>query len=219
MVAGRALNSETATPAPPPGRPYLVGLTGGIASGKSAVAEVFRRLGVATVDADAVSREVVAPGSPLLRQLVAAFGPEILRPDGSLDRPALRQRVFADSAALSTLNALTHPAIRERLMARARAAAGPYAVLEVPLLVEGGLAREVDRVLVVDCDPDVQRARLAARDGSDPAEIEAILRAQASRDTRLAAADDVLVNSGTLAQLEAKVRSLDGRYRALAAAR
>ena len=198
-------------------RPYLVGLTGGIASGKSAVGNAFRRLGVEVVDADAISREVVAPGEPALAALTAAFGAGILRPDGSLDRPALRQRVFADPAALATLNGITHPAIRARLMARATAARGPYAVLEVPLLVEGGLDRQVDRVLVVDCSEDLQRERLRARDGSGPTQVEAILAAQASRAARLAAAGDVITNDGTLAELDGAVAGLHARYLALAA--
>jgi dephospho-CoA kinase len=200
-------------------RPYLVGLTGGIASGKSAVGRAFRNLGVEVVDADAVSREVVAPGQPALTALAAAFGTGILRPDGTLDRPALRQRVFADPAALATLNGITHPAIRARLMTRAAAARGPYAVLEVPLLVEGGLAREVDRILVVDCSEDLQRERLRARDGTGPAEAAAILAAQASRSARLAAADDVIANAGSLADLDAAVATLHARYLALAAGR
>ena len=198
-------------------RPYLVGLTGGIASGKSAVGNAFRRLGVEVVDADAISREVVAPGEPALAALTAAFGAGILRPDGSLDRPALRQRVFADPAALATLNGITHPAIRARLMARATAARGPYAVLEVPLLVEGGLDRQVDRVLVVDCSEDLQRERLRARDGSGPTQVEASLAAQASRAARLAAAGDVITNDGTLAELDGAVAGLHARYLALAA--
>lgn len=198
-------------------RPYLVGLTGGIASGKSAAGRAFRNLGVEVVDADEVSREVVAPGQPALAALAAAFGTGILRPDGTLDRPALRQRVFADPVALATLNGITHPAIRARLMARAAAAHGPYAVLEVPLLVEGGLARAVDRILVVDCSEDLQRERLRSRDGTGPAEAEAILAAQASRTTRLAAADDVITNTGSLADLDAAVAALHARYLALAA--
>ena len=197
-------------------RPFLVGLTGGIASGKSAVGSAFRRLGVEVVDADAISREVVAPGEPALAALTAAFGAGIVRPDGTLDRPAVRQRVFADPVALATLNGITHPAIRTRLMARATAARGPYAVLEVPLLVEGGLDREVDRVLVVDCGEDLQRQRLKERDGSGPTQVEAILAAQASRSARLAAADDVITNEGTLAELDGAVAALHARYLALA---
>lgn len=198
-------------------RPYLVGLTGGIASGKSTVAGAFRRLGITVIDADVVSRQVVEPGSPLLAALADRFGSTILDPDGRLNRARLRALVFSDAAALAALNSLTHPVIRARLLADAAAADGPYVLLEVPLLVEGGLSREVDRVLVVDCDEARQRERLVARDGSGPAEVDAILKAQASRAARLAAADDVVENSGSLADLEVAVADLDRRYRALAA--
>lgn len=214
-MAGDALSVTSSLPGL--ARPYLVGLTGGIASGKSTVAGAFRRLGITVIDADVVSRQVVEPGSPLLAALADRFGSAILDPDGRLDRARLRALVFSDADALAALNSLTHPVIRTRLLADAAAAAGPYVLLEVPLLVEGGLAREVDRVLVVDCDEARQRERLVARDGSGPEEVSAILKAQASRATRLAAADDVLENAGSLADLEAAVADLDRRYRALAA--
>lgn len=214
-MAGGALS--VTSPRPGPARPYLVGLTGGIASGKSTVAGAFRRLGITVIDADVVSRQVVEPGSPLLAALADRFGSAILDPDGRLNRARLRALVFSDAATLAALNSLTHPVIRARLLADAAAADGPYVLLEVPLLVEGGLSREVDRVLVVDCDEARQRERLVARDGSGPAEVDAILKAQASRAARLAAADDVVENSGSLADLDVAVADLDRRYRALAA--
>ncbi len=214
-MAGGALS--VTSPRPGPARPYLVGLTGGIASGKSTVAGAFRRLGITVIDADVVSRQVVEPGSPLLAALADRFGSTILDPDGRLNRARLRALVFSDAATLAALNSLTHPVIRARLLADAAAADGPYVLLEVPLLVEGGLSREVDRVLVVDCDEARQRERLVARDGSGPAEVDAILKAQASRAARLAAADDVVENSGSLADLDVAVADLDRRYRALAA--
>ena len=214
-MAGGALS--VTSPRPGRARPYLVGLTGGIASGKSTVAGAFRRLGITVIDADVVSRQVVEPGSPLLAALADRFGSTILDPDGRLNRARLRALVFSDAAALAALNSLTHPVIRARLLADAAAADGPYVLLEVPLLVEGGLSREVDRVLVVDCDEARQRERLVARDGSGPAEVDAILKAQASRAARLAAADDVVENSGSLADLDVAVADLDRRYRALAA--
>ena len=214
-MAGGALS--VTSPRPGRARPYLVGLTGGIASGKSTVAGAFRRLGITVIDADVVSRQVVEPGSPLLAALADRFGSTILDPDGRLNRARLRALVFSDAATLAALNSLTHPVIRARLLADAAAADGPYVLLEVPLLVEGGLSREVDRVLVVDCDEARQRERLVARDGSGPAEVDAILKAQASRAARLAAADDVVENSGSLADLDVAVADLDRRYRALAA--
>ena len=214
-MAGGALS--VTSPRPGPARPYLVGLTGGIASGKSTVAGAFRRLGITVIDADVVSRQVVEPGSPLLAALADRFGSTILDPDGRLNRARLRALVFSDAATLAALNSLTHPVIRARLLADAAAAVGPYVLLEVPLLVEGGLSREVDRVLVVDCDEARQRERVVARDGSGPAEVDAILKAQASRAARLAAADDVVENSGSLADLDVAVADLDRRYRALAA--
>ncbi len=214
-MAGGALS--VTSPRPGPARPYLVGLTGGIASGKSTVAGAFRRLGITVIDADVVSRQVVEPGSPLLAALADRFGSAILDPDGRLNRARLRALVFSDAATLAALNSLTHPVIRARLLADAAAADGPYVLLEVPLLVEGGLSREVDRVLVVDCDEARQRERVVARDGSGPAEVDAILKAQASRAARLAAADDVVENSGSLADLDVAVADLDRRYRALAA--
>ena len=214
-MAGGALS--VTSPRPGRARPYLVGLTGGIASGKSTVAGAFRRLGITVIDADVVSRQVVEPGSPLLAALADRFGSTILDPDGRLNRARLRALVFSDAAALAALNSLTHPVIRARLLADAAAAVGPYVLLEVPLLVEGGLSREVDRILVVDCDEARQRERVVARDGSGPAEVDAILKAQASRAARLAAADDVVENSGSLADLDVAVADLDRRYRALAA--
>lgn len=214
-MAGGALS--VTSPRPGPARPYLVGLTGGIASGKSTVAGAFRRLGITVIDADVVSRQVVEPGSPLLAALADRFGSAILDPDGRLNRARLRALVFSDAATLAALNSLTHPVIRARLLADAAAAVGPYVLLEVPLLVEGGLSREVDRILVVDCDEARQRERVVARDGSGPAEVDAILKAQASRAARLAAADDVVENSGSLADLDVAVADLDRRYRALAA--
>lgn len=203
------------SPDRPPG-PFRVGLTGGIASGKTAVAAAFAALGVPVIDADQISRELVAPGEPLLGEIVAAFGAAILTPDGRLDRAALRSRIFADADARARLNALMHPAIRARLAERAASAAGPYVVLEIPLLVESGLAPRVDRVLVVDCAPALQRERLLARDGSSPAQADAILAAQASRTDRLAVADDVIRNEGSLAELGRTVASLHARYLVLA---
>jgi dephospho-CoA kinase len=192
-----------------------IGLTGGIASGKSTVAKLFAALGVVVIDTDEIAREVVAPGSPLLARLTERFGADILDHDGSLDRAALRTKVFADPGARADLEALMHPTILERMRARSAAAPGPYQILAIPLLVEKNAAKEVDRVLVVDCDEAAQLRRLQVRDGTTLAEAGAILAAQASRAARLAAADDVIVNDGDLHRLRDQVEELHSRYVAL----
>lgn len=196
----------------------IVGLTGGIASGKSAVARLFADLGVPVIDLDLIARELVAPGEPLLERVLERFGPGVAAPDGSLDRRALRRRVFADARERHDLEALLHPALFERALRRATDAGGPYQIIVNPLLVETAGRVHYDRVLLVDCPEALQRARLAARDGSGPAEIEAMLAAQATRAQRLAVADDVIVNDGDLAALPARVALLHAQYRRLAAA-
>ena len=197
----------------------LVGLTGGIASGKSLVADRLAELGAAVVDADAVAREVVAPGTPGLAALVRRFGEAVLGADGALDRAALRTVVFADPAARADLDALLHPPIRERsdeLLATALAGGAPYAVYAVPLLVETGQTGRFDRILVVDAPRELQLARLVARDGRGAAEARRILDAQASREARLAVADDVIVNDATVEAALAATDRLHARYVELA---
>jgi len=196
--------------------PLRIGLTGGIASGKSTVARLFEARGVPVLDTDQIARDVVEPGQPALAAVVEAFGPTVLAPGGRLDRPTLRTRVFGDTAARRRLEAILHPAIRAELVRRSATAGGPYQVWVIPLLVEGGRIDRVDRVLVVDCPPDLQVERLVARDGGTEAAARAILAAQASREQRLAAADDVIVNDGSEAGLAPQVAALDARYRALA---
>lgn len=193
-----------------------IGLTGGVASGKSAVADAFVELGAALVDTDAVAREVVAKGTPGLAAVVEAFGDAVLDGNGELDRRALRRIVFDDPQARQRLERILHPLIRERTLAAAEAAQGPYVLVAVPLLVETGFGKLVDRVLVVDCPPELQAERLMERDGIEAAAAEAMIAAQADRDTRLAAADDVIDNSGTLEQTRAQVRTLHERYVELA---
>ncbi len=197
--------------------PLRIGLTGGIASGKSAVASAFARLGVPVVDTDRLAREVVEPGQPALAAVVAEFGPEILGPDGRLDRRRLRALVFADAGRRRRLEAILHPAIRAAMAAAIAALEAPYVVVAIPLLVESGQRSAFVRVLLVDCPPETQLARLIERDRETPEGARAILAAQAGRDARLAAADDVLANTGSLADLDAAVRSLHERYLALAA--
>lgn len=199
---------------------YAVGLTGGIASGKSAVAEGFAALGVDVVDADVLAREVVAPGSEGLAELVSLFGEDILDAAGALDRRRMRERVFDDAAARTRLEAVIHPRVRRRLREEADAARAAYAMVAIPLLAEGG-GRDaypwLDRILVVDVPVEVQRARLTARDAIDGALARRMIEAQAPRPARLALADDVLVNTGSLADLAGPVAELDRRYRSLAA--
>jgi dephospho-CoA kinase len=200
---------------------FVVAITGGVGSGKTAAATCFERLGIVVVDADLAAREVVAPGQPALAAIVARFGADILLADGTLDRSRLRQRVFADANARRDLEAITHPGIRERLRQRCAAASGAYAVAAIPLLAEGGGRKNypwLQRVLVVDAPLSLQRVRLMARDGIDPALAERMIAAQATPGQRLALADDAIVNDGTLAGLEAAVARLDRRYRELAAA-
>ncbi|WP_240097501.1 dephospho-CoA kinase [Thermomonas flagellata] len=198
---------------------YVVGLTGGVAAGKSTVERLFRARGIAVADADAAARDALAPGSPGLQAVVAAFGPQVLAADGALDRPAMRRRVFADDAARRTLEAIVHPYVRHTLQAACAAAAGPYALAAIPLLAEGGRAAWpwLARVLVVDVPAEVQLERLRRRDGIDAALAAAMLAAQAGREQRLAIADDVLANTGTEAALDAQVAVLDRLYRHLAA--
>jgi dephospho-CoA kinase len=191
---------------------YRIGLTGGIACGKSTVANLFAALGASVVDTDLIAREVVAPGSPLLAQVAAHFGPAVLGPDGGLDRRELRSLVFADPAERAWLEALTHPAIRELTDARCDLATGPYVIVAIPLLVETGAAARFDRVLVVDCDPELQIARLMARDGTRREEAERMLTAQAPRSARLAVAHDVIHNDGDIASLRDQVEKLHRQY-------
>jgi dephospho-CoA kinase len=203
---------------PAASRVFRVGLTGGIASGKSTAARFFGALSVPILDSDQVAREVVEPGQPPLERLVERFGRGILTPDGHLDRPALRNIVFSDPRARADLENLTHPAIGAALEARSAAAGGPYQILVIPLLVEKNLSAHVDRVLVVDCDEELQIRRLLARDGSTRAQAQAILDAQVSRSTRLKAADDVITNDADMSAVQSQVAALHARYLQLALA-
>jgi len=193
-----------------------IALTGGVASGKSTVARLFQALGAKLIDTDQVSRDIVAPGMPVLTALVAQFGAGVLRADGTLDRARLRELVFADPAARARLESLTHPAIREQVARLCAQAGGPYQIIAVPLLVETGTHRDYDRVLLVDCDPQVQLARLMARDGLDGEQAHRMLAAQAPREARLAVADDVIVNESDAAALAPQVESLHRSYLRLA---
>lgn len=197
---------------------YIIGLTGGVASGKSAVASRFEALGVWVADADVAAREAVTMGSEGLAEVVEAFGPEVLAADGSLDRAAMRRRVFNDDAQRLKLEAIVHPRVRASLRAACEAAPGAYAIAAIPLLAEGG-GREaypwLERILVVDVPREVQLERLLARDGIDQALAERMIAVQATRQERLAIADDVIVNDGPLDALDGHVMAMHNRYTAL----
>src|SRR5262245_979492 len=194
-----------------------IGLTGGIASGKSTVAQLFAARGATVLDTDSIAREVGEPGTPGLAALVAALGGAILDREGRLDRAELRRRVFADAATRREVEAILHPAIAAELERRSHAAAGPYQVFVIPLLVESRLERIVDRILVVDCPEEEQLRRLMVRDGESRESALAMLDAQATRERRLAESDDVIDNGGAAAALPAQGAPLDRRYRDLAA--
>ncbi len=200
---------------------FIVGLTGGIGSGKSTAAEIFATLGVAVVDTDVIAHELTAVDGAALPAIVAAFGSSVLRGDGTLDRAAMRRLAFADPSAKARLEGILHPLIRRASETRCRSAAdsdSPYVLLVVPLLVESGAFRTVaDRVLVVDCDEAVQISRVMARSALSADEARAIMATQASRAQRLAAADDVLTNNEGLANLSAQIALLHPLYRDLAA--
>lgn len=198
----------------------IVGLTGGIASGKSTLEAAFRALGVTVADADVAAREAVALGSDGLAEVVARFGPSVLMADGHLDRAAMRQRVFTDANAKHALEAIVHPRVRARLEADCAAARSPYAIASIPLLAEGGgriTYPWLQRILLVDVPADVQLARLLQRDGINAALAQQMLAAQASRQQRLALADDVIVNVQPPEVLPAQVAALDRLYRHLLA--
>ena len=200
---------------------YFIGLTGGIASGKSALEKAFAAHGVVVADADLIARQVVAPGEPALAAVVEHFGAGVLRADGQLDRAALRVRVFGDPDQRRALEAILHPAIRARLEAICRAAPGPYAIAMVPLLTEGGGRAAypwLHRILVVDTPAAVQKARLMQRDGIDATLADQMMAAQASRAERLALADDIVVNDGDIHHLQHAADALHLRYLALATA-
>lgn len=196
--------------------PFRVGLTGGIASGKTTAADTLASLGAALIDTDVIAREVVEPGQPALTEIRDAFGDEVFAADGRLDRRELRKRIFDDDGARQRLEAILHPRIRSETLRQASAAEGPYQVIVVPLLTTSELAAAMDRILVIDCDEATQIERLLARDAETEAQARRILAAQASREERLAIADDVVTNDGSLEELVAKLRQLHKRYLELA---
>jgi len=190
----------------------VVGLTGGIGCGKSAVTRLFERHGVPVIDADIVARDVVAPGQPALGLITQRFGDKVVAADGKLDRARLRQIVFDNPQARRDLEAILHPRIRQSMRQQLDALSTPYAILSVPLLQETGQVNTVDRVLVVDCSEEVQMERICKRDSVDRAHVRLILDAQSSRTEKLQIADDVIDNSGPLESLEPQVEALHRFY-------
>ncbi|MCP3868214.1 MAG: dephospho-CoA kinase [Gammaproteobacteria bacterium] len=193
-------------------QPMVIGLTGGIGCGKTAVSDLFAEQGAPVIDADIISREVVEPGQPALAEITRRFGSDSLLPDGQLDRKKLRGIVFDDPGARHDLEGILHPLIGRRMRERIGEFKTPYVILSVPLLLETSQQDTVDRILVVDCAPKQQIERICARDGASRAQAEQVLAAQCSRQTRLNAADDLIDNSSGLAALSTQVRALHLRY-------
>lgn len=196
---------------------YIIALTGGIGSGKTTVANTFAVLGVPLVDADIIARQIVEPGSPILRAIVQRFGPTILHSDGSLDRAALRVRIFSDDREKAWLNGLLHLLIQRKTEQQLRSVHAPYVLWVVPLLFENNLQHRPNRVLVVDVEPEVQIARTLGRDEVSRAQVENILAAQVSRQQRLTCADDIIDNSRCLEEITDQVAALHRCYLVLAA--
>ena len=192
-----------------------IGLTGGIGSGKSTVAELFARRGAPVIDTDNVARQVVEPGRPALDDIVREFGSDLLDTNGHLDRARMRERVFNDPTARRRLESILHPRIRAAVRDQVAAIAAPYCLIVVPLLVETGFNELIDRVLVVDVDEEQQRERTSRRDKVSAEAVGKIMATQATRAQRVAHADDVIVNNGTIADLEREVGRLHASYLAL----
>ena len=200
---------------------YAVAVTGGIASGKSAVTAAFEKRGIVVADADLAARDVVAPGSQCLAEITRTFGTKVLTPDGSLDRAAMRALVFADPQARTTLESITHPRIRELLLGQAQQATSPYVVVAIPLLTEIGGRRAypwLQRVLLVDVEPETQWRRLMTRDAMSDETARNMIAAQATPAARMAIADDIVRNEGTLEQLDTAIAELHTLYLRLAGA-
>lgn len=195
---------------------YVVGLTGGIGSGKSTVAKIFADLGIILVDADQSSRVVVEPGSPALEKIIEHFGREVILPNGHLNRKALRTKVFSHQQELKWLETLLHPLIRQHIEQQLQSAESTYVILESPLLLETNQHKLTDRILVIDVPEDIQLQRALLRDNSCEKEIRSIMSAQSSRQVRLAMADDIIINDQDLENLKRRVLTLHQQYLKLA---
>jgi dephospho-CoA kinase len=191
---------------------FVVGVTGGIGSGKTAVTNLFAELGITIVDADIASRIIVEPGKPALAEIAERFGADMLQVDGTLDRAAMRKRIFANPDDRRALECITHPRIGEEIRKQLREAESPYAILVSPLLIEGDQHELCDRILVVDVPESVQLQRTMQRDSNDAEQVKRIIASQASREQRLSRADDVIENTGTLDDLRAQVAALHQQY-------
>lgn len=197
------------------GRPPRIGLTGGIASGKSTVAEMFAEHDVPIIDTDVIARQLVQPGEAAIGEIRDTFGRNVFDANGALDRGALRKIVFSDAARRKDLEAILHPRIRDATLARSAAADGPYQIIVVPLLVESPMREFMDRVLVVDCETETQLRRLLARDAENEDQARRMLAAQASREDRLAIADDIISNDDDLESTRRQVNALHEKYLSL----
>ena len=207
------IERNIATPAPLPEiNTFVVGLTGGVGSGKSTVADMFSALGVPVIDADQLAHELVAPGQVALDEIVATFGTAVIMANGELDRDAMRQRIYADPAQKSRLESILHPRIRQRIRTLLAGIKSHYTIVVIPLLLETNQADLVDRILVVDTPEKEQLKRVAARDGLSDNAVMAIINAQADRQTRLEAADDVIVNDQDISALTEHVQELHKYY-------
>ncbi len=194
----------------------VIGLTGGIGCGKTAVTDCFTSLGVPVIDADTVAREVVLPGQPALQAIAEKFGPEAITSEGSLNRNWLREHIFSDADAKRELEAILHPRIRAEMRRQLSEVEGSYAIFSIPLLLETGQDKTVDRILVVDCDPELQISRVTQRDDASESQTRAIIATQIDRKSRLTAADDIITNNGSLSELRPQVEALHQKYLNLA---
>lgn len=197
-------------------KPIRIGLTGGIASGKSTVADLFADLGITVIDTDIIAREVVQPGMPALIEIRRVFGDSVFNADGTLNRGALRQQIFSDDGEREQLEGILHPLIQEETMQRTNAANGSYVIVVVPLLADSPLRQRMDRILVVDCDEETQIERLLERDSETEDQARRILAAQASRQQRLDIADDVIHNNSTIEAISSQVSAMHDSYLELA---
>lgn len=195
---------------------FIIGLTGGIGCGKTAVTDGFSKLGVAIIDADVVAREVVLPGKPALEKIVGHFGQDALTEDGALNRPWMREHIFSGPGAKAALECILHPIIRAEMRHQLAEVRAPYAIFSIPLLFETGQEKSVDRILVVDCPTEIQISRVTQRDQTSEAQTRAIIATQTDRTSRLASADDVIDNSGSLKHLDSQIYTLHQKYLKLA---
>jgi dephospho-CoA kinase len=196
--------------------PYKVGLTGGIGSGKSLVSKMFADLGVPVIDADDIAHELIKPGSPLIDNIINILGKDIIDSSGMLDRDKLRSLIFSDSESKEKLEAIMHPHVFDTINRKISEISAPYCILSIPLLVETNARDMVDTVLVVDCPVSLQIERVSRRDGVTSEDVQKIIQLQASRDSRILAADDVINNEGTIAELQQAVTALHEKYTQIA---